>query len=201
MKLIRFDDDRTGLVVELPSGPYVIDVVASVGALVPEDPISHGVLNGLLKDKADWASLIQHWKMARVGLRKLAILAQTAGSSKVVFRRYDEIRGASSGYSDGIDSLDIGECVGIGTDPTGRDVMEKQLTASYAYPTGANALSQSRDNSRAAKRSADRIIVLRPFQHAQLSFSAREPQVTSMTEPASASKCASPGSDAPNRRR
>jgi hypothetical protein len=197
MKLIRFDDDRTGLVVELPSGPFVIDVVASVGALVPEDPISHGVLNGLLKDKADWASLIQHWKMARVGLRKLAILAQTPGSSQVVFRRYDEIRGASSSYSDGIDSLDIGECEAIGIDPTGRDVMGSEFGAGSLYPTRANVLSQSRDNSRDAKRTNDRIVVLHPFQHGQLSFSTPEPQVTSMTA-ASASKCASPGSDGPD---
>jgi hypothetical protein len=196
MKLVRFDNNRIGLLVEAPSGPYVIDVAASVGALVPEDPISHGVLHGLLKDKADWASLIQHWKMARVGLRKLAVLAQAAGSSQVVFRRYDEIRSASSGYSDGIDSLDIGDCEGIGTDPTGRDIMEKQLTTSSPYPAGANALSQSRDIPRDAKLTDDRIIVLHPFQHAQLSFSAPEPQVASVTEPASASSCASPGSDA-----
>lgn len=163
MKLIRFDDDRTGLVVELPSGTHVIDVVASVGALVPEDLISHGVLNGILKDKADWASLIQHWKMARAGLRRLASLARTPGSSQVVLRRYDEICGASSHYPDGIDSLDIGECDAIGPDPTGREVMERQFAGG---PLDPKAMSQSRDNSREAKRTDDRIIVLRPFQHA-----------------------------------
>src|ERR1700730_14251351 len=61
MKLIRFDGNKTGLVVELASGIHVVDVVASIGALVPEDPISHGVLNGLLKDNGSWAQLIQHW--------------------------------------------------------------------------------------------------------------------------------------------
>jgi hypothetical protein len=48
MKLIRLDNNKTGLVVELPSGPQVIDVVASIGALAPEDPISHGVFRGLV---------------------------------------------------------------------------------------------------------------------------------------------------------
>ena len=43
MKLIRFDDNKTGLVVELLSGPHIIDVVASIAALVPGDPISPGV--------------------------------------------------------------------------------------------------------------------------------------------------------------
>src|ERR1700682_2808287 len=106
MKLIRFGGNKTGVVVELASGIHVIDVVASIGALVPEDPISHGVLNGLLKDNGNWAPLIQHWKMARAGLRGLTILAQSGGSSRVVLRRYDEIRGAHD--PDGIDSLDIG---------------------------------------------------------------------------------------------
>jgi hypothetical protein len=49
MKLIGFDGNKTGLVVELASGTHVVDVVASIGALAPEDPISHGVLNGLLQ--------------------------------------------------------------------------------------------------------------------------------------------------------
>jgi hypothetical protein len=49
MKLVRFGERRTGLVVELPTGPHVIDVVASVGTLLPEDPVSSGVLNGILR--------------------------------------------------------------------------------------------------------------------------------------------------------
>jgi len=79
MELIRIDGNKTGLVVELASGTHVVDVVASIGALAPEDPISHGVLNGLLKDNGSWAQLIQHWRMARMGLRRLAVLAQASG--------------------------------------------------------------------------------------------------------------------------
>src|SRR5713226_1425335 len=108
MKLIRFDGNKTGLVVELASGIHVVDVVASIGALVPEDPISHGVLNGLLKDNGNWAPIIQHWKMARAGLRRLATLAQTASSSQIVLRRLDELN-VSPGKPDRINSLDIGE--------------------------------------------------------------------------------------------
>jgi hypothetical protein len=195
MKLIHFDGDRTGLVAELPSGPHVIDVVASIGALVPEDPISHGVLNGLLKDNSNWAPLIQHWKMARAGLRRLTILAQSGSSSQVVLRRYDEIRGAHD--PDGIDSLDIGECEAIGTDPTGREVMERQFGGSPPDAARQSATSQSHSGSHEAKRTDDRIIVLRPFQHAQLSYSADEPQAKCTTEPTSASGCASPVSDIP----
>ena len=119
MKLIRFDGNKTGLVVELASGIHVVDVVASIGALAPEDPISHGVLNGLLKDNGSWAQLIQHWEMARKGLRRLAVLAQASGPTQVVLRRLDEVRGASARHPDGIGSLDIGELEAATQDPTG----------------------------------------------------------------------------------
>jgi hypothetical protein len=96
MHLIRFDGNKTGLVIELASGIHVIDVVASIGALVPEDPISHGILNGLLKANGSWAQLLEHWEMARKGLRRLAVLAQAPGSTRVVLRRLDEVRGVSA---------------------------------------------------------------------------------------------------------
>ena len=48
MKLVRFDGGKTGLLVRLPTGLHVIDVIGSLGALSPEDPISNGVLNGIL---------------------------------------------------------------------------------------------------------------------------------------------------------
>jgi len=50
MKLIRFDDWQTGLLVELSEGPYVIDVIASLGMFAPADPIVSGVLSDMLKD-------------------------------------------------------------------------------------------------------------------------------------------------------
>jgi hypothetical protein len=157
MKLIRFDNDRTGLVVELPSGPCVIDVVASIGALTPEDPISNGVLNGLLKDNGNWASLIQHWKMARAGLRRLAILARM-GSPQIVLRRSNEVR---STPSEEIVSLDIGECEAVAPDPTGREIMERQFAGHSMDPTGQEIMSsQSSGGPREAERTDNRIIML-----------------------------------------
>jgi hypothetical protein len=154
MKLIRLDNDKTGLVVELPSGPQVIDVVASIGALAPEDPVSHGVLNGLLRDNGNWAPLIQHWKMARVGLRRLTILAQM-GSSQIVLWRCDEDRGASSRHSDAIASLDIGDRDAVAPDPTGREVMERQFTSRPLDPAGRGIiLSPSCGDPREAARTA-----------------------------------------------
>ena len=77
MRLVRFGEARTGILLDLPTGPHVLDVVASVGALSSEDPISIGILNGILKDGGTWGPLIQHWASARVGLGKLVHMASS----------------------------------------------------------------------------------------------------------------------------
>src|SRR5258708_21969133 len=128
MKLIRFNGNKTGLVVELASGIHVVDVIASIGALVPEDPITHGVLNGLLKDNGSWAQLIQHWGMARKGLRRLAVLAQASGPTQVVLRRLDEGRGAAARHPDGLGRLNSGELWGGSQDAEAREVLERQTS-------------------------------------------------------------------------
>lgn len=159
MKLIRFDGNKTGLVVELASGTHVVDVVASIGALAPEDPISHGVLNGLLKDNGSWAQLIQHWAMARMGLRRLAVLAQASGP--VVLRRLDEVRGTSARHPDGIGSLDIGELEAATQDPTARKVMERQFSEASLGPPGSETTTkQFSDGPAEAAPSDNRVILL-----------------------------------------
>jgi hypothetical protein len=159
MKLIRFDGNKTGLVVELASGTHVVDVVASIGALAPEDPISHGVLNGLLKDNGSWAQLIQHWGMARMGLRWLAVLAQASGP--VVLRRLDEVRGTSARHPDGIGSLDIGELEAATQDPTARKVMERQFSEASRGPPGSETMTkQFSDGPAEAAPSDNRVILL-----------------------------------------
>lgn len=103
MKLVRLDGNRTGLLVELSSGVHVIDVVASLGMLVPSDPISHGVLNGILKDGDSWSTLIQHWQVARVGLLRMAAIAR-AHPASLTLQRFDA---GNIACPDGIRSLDI----------------------------------------------------------------------------------------------
>src|SRR5882757_8196366 len=159
MQFIRFDGNKTGLIVELASGILVVDVIASVGALAPEDPISHGVLNGLLKDNGSWAQLIQHWGMARMGLRRLAVLAQVSGA--VVLRRLDEVRGTSARHPDGIGSLNIRELEAVSQDPTGRKVMERQFSETSWDPTGWETMTrQFSDGPSEAAPSDDRVILL-----------------------------------------
>jgi hypothetical protein len=157
MRLIRFDGNKTGLVVNLVSGIHVVDVIASVGALVPEDPISHGILNGLLKPGSSWAQVLEHWEMARKGLRRLATLAQTPGLTQVVLCRLDEVRRVSARPPNGIGSLDIREPETTSQDPTGRAVMERQFdetstgtVATTSLPGQTNQF-ESRNRSGAAR--------------------------------------------------
>jgi hypothetical protein len=127
MKLVRFDDGKTGLIVRLSTGLHVIDVIASLSALAQGDPISQGILNGIFKDKGSWGPLIEHWPIARVGLKRLANTAAIDGSG-VVLRRLDDVRmPAHTADADGIISLDIAEWETVAHDPTGRDVMAEQF--------------------------------------------------------------------------
>jgi hypothetical protein len=92
MRLVRFGEARTGILLDLPTGPHVLDVVASVGALSSEDPISIGILNGILKDGGTWGPLIQHWASARVGLGKLVYMVSDAKFSLESFREIRAIK-------------------------------------------------------------------------------------------------------------
>jgi hypothetical protein len=130
MKLVRFDGDKTGLMVELPSGPHVLDVVGSLGALAPDDPISQGVLNGILKDNGKWSSLIEHWPLARVGLRRLSLLALAdPRGERLVIRPAEEIQIADAAEDpNAIVAIDITVSNRIRLDPTGREAMARQFS-------------------------------------------------------------------------
>jgi hypothetical protein len=158
MQLIRFDGNKTGLVVELASGTHIVDVIASVGALVPEDPISHGILNGLLKSNTSWSQLLEHWDMARKGLRRLAALAHAPGPTQVVLCRLDDLRRVSARPPDGISSLDIQESDGFSRDPTGRDVMERQFDDTSAAPFVTTALPEQRNQFESRNRSGAELL-------------------------------------------
>ena len=140
MKLVRFGDRRTGLVVDLDSGPHVIDVVASVGALLPHDPISNGVLNGILREGGSWAPLIEHWPRASAGLRKLINLAlKMPDHPHLVLRTYDGAH-VILDDSSGIAVLEISESrKNQSCDPTGRASMIAQFATALASPANAHS--------------------------------------------------------------
>jgi hypothetical protein len=129
MKLVRFDGGKTGLMVQFASVPYVIDVIGSLGALSPGDPISQGILNGILKNKGSWAPLIEHWNQARIGLRRLASLAlANPDRPDLVICRADQVSLAPLLRNPGsVLTLDIVESSEVAQDPTGREAMERQF--------------------------------------------------------------------------
>ena len=150
MKLVQFNGGKTGLVVELPSGPHVIDVVGSLGALSPDDPISQGVLNGILKGRGSWAPLIEHWRYARSGLMRLALLAlANPEAPRLVICPIDEARLAlPSADPNSIATLDIAELGALARDPTGREAMARHL------------LSEPSASDREDQREDQRVVVL-----------------------------------------
>lgn len=127
MKLIRFNNGRTGLIVDRLDGPYVIDVVGSIGALAPDDPITQGMLNGALKDNRSWAHVIEHWSYVRRGLGKLARLAMTQEARGLAMQPLCEVRlDHASGDPNSIATLVIAEHREVAVDPTGRELMTEQ---------------------------------------------------------------------------
>ena len=136
MKLVRFGGGKTGLMVQLASGPHIIDVIGSLGMLSPDDPISQGILNGILKDKGSWAPLIEHWEQARIGLRRLASLAlANPDRPDLVICRADQVSLAALFRNPGgvvildiVESSEVAqESSEVAQDPTGREAMERQF--------------------------------------------------------------------------
>jgi hypothetical protein len=127
VKLVRFDGGKTGLMVQLASGPHIIDVIGSLGVFSPGDPVSQGILNGILKDRGNWAPLIEHWEQARTGLRRLESIAlANPNRAHLVMYRADEVS-LTLKYPGGIAALDITESCEVAQDPTGRQTMERQF--------------------------------------------------------------------------
>jgi hypothetical protein len=97
--------------------------------------------------------------MARMGLRRLAVLAQASGP--VVLRRLDEVRGTSARHPDRIGSLDIGEMEAATQDPTARKVMERQFSEASRGPPGSETMTkQFSDGPAEAAPSENRVILL-----------------------------------------
>jgi hypothetical protein len=153
MKLVRFDGGKTGLMVQFASGPHVIDVVGSLGALSPDDPISQGILNGMLKDRGSWAPLIEHWEQTRFGLRRLALLAlANPDRPHLVIRRVDEARLAQPLENPRrIATIDIGESGEVAQDPTGQEAMKRQFGVPSPAETQAASIIPFRDKIRSVE--------------------------------------------------
>jgi hypothetical protein len=152
MKFVRFGENRTGMVINLPAGTHVLDIVASVSVLLPEDPISNGIVNGILKDGGSWGPLVEHWPRVRTGLRKLATAAhRSPDHPHLVLRSWEDAR-VMPGGSSGIASMDISDSpTAASLDPTGRAAMTDRFSAAHQNPAdtkspGHDACSEGADN-------------------------------------------------------
>jgi hypothetical protein len=74
MKLVKIADEKIGLFVLLPKGGYAIDIASSLGVF-SHDPLSIGLLKGVLKDGHHWSLLVNHWAHLRSPLKKLQNVA------------------------------------------------------------------------------------------------------------------------------
>jgi hypothetical protein len=153
VKLVRFDGGKTGLTVQLASGPHIIDVIGSLGVFSPGDPVSQGILNGILKDRGSWAPLIEHWEQARTGLRRLASIAlANPNRAHLVMYRADEVSLALKNPG-GIAALDIVESCEVAQDPTGRETMERQFVVLSPADTQVASIIPFGDKIRSVERS------------------------------------------------
>jgi hypothetical protein len=130
MKLVRMGDDRIGLFVLLPEGPYAIDIAKSLGVFA-HDPLSNGLLNGALKDGHDWSILVKHWAHLRGPLRRLLSVALASPDNpRLALQPIVNVTGTASA-ADLIIAIEVTD---IGSaevhDPTGRRVMERQFALS-----------------------------------------------------------------------
>ena len=127
MKLVRMDGDRIGLFVLLPKGPYAIDIANSLGVLA-HDPLSNGLLNGVLKDGHDWSMIVKHWVHLRWPLKRLLSIAlANPDTPHLVLQPLVDATGMASAANPiiAIEVTDIERAEDH--DPTGRRTMERQF--------------------------------------------------------------------------
>jgi hypothetical protein len=121
-------DEKIGLLVLLPDGPYAIDIARSLGVF-SHDPLSNGLLNRALKDGHDWSLLVKHWAHLRLPLKKLQNTALRSPDHPclVLQSLTDGPRAASAANPIiAVEITDIESCEE--QDPTGRRAMERQFT-------------------------------------------------------------------------
>lgn len=135
MKLIRMAADRTGLLVRLPSGPHVVDIVRSLGVFVPHDPLANGFLNGALKDGCNWESIVRNWTYLRSPLKQLARIASIKPDHPLLAIYPFAGEPPAEGSRNGIIAIEITEAGDLEAfDPTGRLAMAKQ----FSDPAGSS---------------------------------------------------------------
>jgi hypothetical protein len=142
MKLVKMADEKIGLFVLLPKGAYAIDIAGSLGVF-SDDPLSNGLLNGVLKDGPDWSLLVKHWAHLRSPLKKLqnTALRSPDHPGLVLQALTDSSRMASA--ANPITAIEVTDIETFEEqDPTGRRAMERQFMPppEIGSPRGSTAM-------------------------------------------------------------
>jgi hypothetical protein len=127
MKLVRLADGKIGLFVLLPKGAHAIDIASSLGVF-SHDPLSNGLLNGVLKDGHHWSLLVNHWAHLRSPLKKLQNVAlKSPDHPCLVLQSLVDGPGMATA-ADPIIAIEITDIETFEEqDPTGRRAMERQF--------------------------------------------------------------------------
>jgi len=146
MKLVKMADEKIGLFVLLPKGACAIDIAGSLGVF-SHDPLSNGLLNGVLKDGHDWSLLVKHWPHLRWPLKKLqnAALRNPDHPGLVLRSLTDGSRTGSA--ANPIIAIEITDIETFEEqDPTGRRAMERQFMPppEIESPHGSTAVETAR---------------------------------------------------------
>jgi hypothetical protein len=132
MKLVRMDGDKIGLLVELPTGPHVVDIVNSLGVFAAHDPVSGALINGVLKERCAWVALVNNWNYLRKPLKLLARTASTnADDSRLAICPFAYERQMNDPPR-GIVAIDITDADPEICDPAGQLVVPRQFSEAMA---------------------------------------------------------------------
>jgi hypothetical protein len=146
MKLVSIKGQKIGLLVQLRTGPHVVDIMKSLGVFTAHDPVSGALINGVLKERCAWVALVNNWDYLRMPFKLLARTALTnADDSRLAIYPFAYAR-QTSNRPRGIVAIDITDAADLEIhDPTGRLVMAGQFNESVddqvlqdASPMGEN---------------------------------------------------------------
>ena len=131
MKFVRINGEKIGLLVQLPTGPHVVDIVKSLGVFAALDPVSGALINGVLKERCAWVALANNWNYLRMPFKLLARTTLTNPDDPRLaiypFAYGRQIKDPPRG----IVAIDITDAADLEIhDPTGRLVIARQFSES-----------------------------------------------------------------------
>lgn len=146
MKLVRIGGEKIGLLVQLPTGPHAIDIAKSLGLFAAHDPISDGLINGVLKERCVWAALVNNWSYLRKPLELLARTALTnPDDPRLAIHPFAQQRQIEDPPR-GIVAIDIVDAADLDIhDPTGRLVMAREFNEAPDEQAGREAPSRGQN--------------------------------------------------------